>query len=86
MRLLVIALSAFIFSEIPAYAQSEDKHIHQREQLWLGAFNQTRFSKHWGMWVDVHYRMTGNFVIGGCKVFIAIGKGEDNTEIVTLII
>jgi hypothetical protein len=43
-------------------AQTPDKEIHEREQLWFGYFNQTRFSNKWGMWVDVHYRMTGNFV------------------------
>src|SRR5688572_8834429 len=43
-------------------AQAPEKHIHSREQLWLGYFNQTRFSNNWGLWVDVHYRMTDNFV------------------------
>ena len=43
-------------------AQTPDKETHSREQLWLGYFNQTRFTKRWGMWVDVHYRMTDNFV------------------------
>lgn len=42
-------------------AQTSEKHIHDREQLWLGYFNQTRFNNKWGMWVDVHYRMTDNF-------------------------
>jgi hypothetical protein len=46
----------------PAIAQVPDKRIHQREQLWLGAFHQTRFSNRWGMWMDVHYRMTDNFL------------------------
>lgn len=51
-----------ITSFLPAFSQTPDKEIHSREQLWLGYFNQTRFSKRWGMWVDVHYRMTDNFV------------------------
>ena len=42
-------------------AQAPEKHIHEREQLWFGYFNQTRFSNKWGMWADVHYRMTDNF-------------------------
>ena len=41
--------------------QNPDKPIHSREQLWAGYFNQTRFSQKWGIWVDIHYRMTGNF-------------------------
>lgn len=44
-----------------AHAQTSEKHIHEREQLWLGYFNQTRFSDKWGMWTDVHWRMTDNF-------------------------
>jgi hypothetical protein len=44
-----------------AYSQAAEKHIHSREQLWLGYFTQTRFSNKWGMWLDVHYRMTDNF-------------------------
>src|SRR5688572_14508998 len=50
------------FSTSAAFAQTPDKHIHSREQLWLGYFNQTRFSNKWGMWIDVHYRMTDNFI------------------------
>jgi hypothetical protein len=37
------------------------KHIENREQLWLAYFNQTRFSNKFGLWADVHYRMTENF-------------------------
>lgn len=50
-----------VFAASSAFAQTPDKHIHSREQLWLGYFNQTRFTNKWGMWVDVHYRMTDNF-------------------------
>ncbi|MEJ1240603.1 DUF2490 domain-containing protein [Chryseolinea sp. T2] len=59
--LIIIVLATF---SLPALSQSSapDKEIHSREQLWLGYFNQTRFSNRWGMWVDVHYRMTDNFV------------------------
>lgn len=44
-----------------AFGQTAGKQIHQREQLWFGYFNQTRFSNKWGIWTDVHYRMTDNF-------------------------
>ena len=59
-RYLLLAPILFIGSL--AFGQLPDKVIHSREQLWLGYFNQTRFSNKWGMWVDVHYRMTDNFV------------------------
>jgi hypothetical protein len=44
------------------FGQTPSKTIHNRGQAWLGYFTQTRFSNKWGMWVDVHYRMTDNFV------------------------
>lgn len=37
------------------------KQIEVREQAWLGYFNQTRFSKRSGAWLDLHYRLTGDF-------------------------
>lgn len=43
-------------------AQTPEKHIHSREQVWLGYFNQTRFTNKLGIWVDVHYRLTDNFI------------------------
>lgn len=40
-------------------AQSQPvKTVQKQEQAWLGYFNQTRFSKHWGLWVDAHLRRT----------------------------
>lgn len=58
---VISILLAFIVSS-PAFTQALEKDVHSREQLWVGYFNQTRFSNKWGMWVDVHYRMTDNFV------------------------
>jgi hypothetical protein len=52
----------FIFTSLASLGQSTEKHIHSREQLWLGYFNQTRFGNKLGLWVDIHYRMTDNFV------------------------
>lgn len=57
----LLLLPTFIVCSV-AFGQAPDKHIHNREQLWLGYFNQTRFTKRIGMWVDVHYRMTDNFI------------------------
>lgn len=36
--------------------------MHEREQLWFGYFNQTRLSDKFGIWLDIHYRQTDNFV------------------------
>lgn len=38
------------------------KQIIGEEQLWLGYFNQTRFSNHWGIWADIHFRANEHFV------------------------
>jgi hypothetical protein len=51
-----------LFSGPFVLAQTNEKEIHSREQLWVGYFNQTRFSNKWGMWLDVHYRQTDNFI------------------------
>lgn len=34
------------------------KTVIPHQQAWLGYFNQTRFSTHWGLWADVHHRRT----------------------------
>lgn len=40
-------------------AQSQPvKTVQKQEQAWLGYFNQTRFSTHWGLWADAHLRRT----------------------------
>jgi hypothetical protein len=51
----------FLSVQLSLFAQAPEKHIHDREQLWVGYFNQTRFSNKWGMWADLHYRMTDSF-------------------------
>jgi hypothetical protein len=57
-----ILTSLLALSVIAAYAQIPEKEIHSREQLWLGYFNQTRITNKFGLWLDVHYRRTDNFV------------------------
>jgi hypothetical protein len=53
----------FVLVLITFYArgQSVEKNIHPREPLWLGYFNQTRFSNKWGAWGEVQYRLVDNF-------------------------
>jgi hypothetical protein len=57
-----LILFVTLITHISLLAQTPEKHIEQREQAWLGAFNQTRFSERWGLWIDVHYRRTDDFV------------------------
>ena len=56
--LLFLIIPCSVFAQTPP----PEKEIHNREQLWLGYFNQTRLSKRWGFWLDVHYRRTDKFV------------------------
>lgn len=53
----VALLIAICFTSCLTLAQTT-KTVQQQEQAWLGYFNQTRFSKHWGIWVDAHLRRT----------------------------
>ena len=65
MRLLYTFFSVLVISFLAVQssdAQSVEKEIHHREQLWLGYFNQTRLTNKIGFWVDVHYRQTDNFI------------------------
>lgn len=38
------------------------KQIEHRQQAWFGYINQTRFTKKSGIWVDLHLRLTDQFV------------------------
>lgn len=38
------------------------KQFVREQQTWLGVFNQTRFSQHWGTWTDLHLRLHDHFV------------------------
>jgi hypothetical protein len=60
---VAVATFLFIILVTPfSFSQTTEKHLHSREQLWVGYFNQTRFTNRWGLWADGHYRMTGDFV------------------------
>lgn len=45
-----------ILSSVFLSAAGQNKTTTSQEQLWLGYFNQTRFSDHWGTWTDLHLR------------------------------
>lgn len=44
------------------FSFAQTKEFETREQTWFGYFNQTRFTKRSGMWLDLHLRLTNNFV------------------------
>jgi hypothetical protein len=45
--------SSLVFAQV--------KQTEQLEQVWTAYFNQSRFSKKWGMWLDVNLRTKDNF-------------------------
>ena len=38
------------------------KQVAVQEQTWFGYINQSRFTERSGLWVDVHFRMTDQFI------------------------
>lgn len=53
--------AALLVSGTATLAQTPTRTVHHREQAWVAYFNQTRLTDKWGLWLDVHYRMTDNF-------------------------
>ncbi|MBL7808923.1 MAG: DUF2490 domain-containing protein [Saprospiraceae bacterium] len=43
------------------------------EQLWVGAFNQTRISNKWGFWFDAHLRLKDQYVQDLSQAIIRFG-------------
>jgi hypothetical protein len=60
MRKWVITVVMFFMASPLLYAQSNKTTLHQ-QQIWAGYFNQTRFSKRWGAWLDVQLRTKDHF-------------------------
>ena len=54
----VIYVFAFI---APVLVNAQDKQTTSVQQVWMGYFNQTRFSDKWGMWVDLQLRTKEDF-------------------------
>lgn len=59
-----------ILMVFPAGAQRQTQDI---SQLWLGYFNQTRFSQKWGIWTDIHLRTREDVFTGLSQAIIRAG-------------
>ena len=68
-RLSVIFLF-LLFSKI---SPAQTKHTESVQQVWLGYFNQTRFSNKIGMWTDLHLRTKDNFFEELSQTIIRLG-------------
>jgi hypothetical protein len=62
MTKLLFTLFTLSLTAATSIAQTTEKEVHEREQLWLGYFNQTRITNKFGFWLDIHYRQTDNFI------------------------
>lgn len=65
-------VGVFYFS-VPAGLWAQPKQTDVIEQTWLGFFNQTRFSNHWGAWADIHLRSKEDLVNGISQGIIRAG-------------
>lgn len=52
----------FLLSSLCPQIFSQTKQTETVEQIWLAYNNQTRFSKKWGSWTDIHLRTKEDFV------------------------
>lgn len=55
-------LYTFLLILLGTAAWAQERQVNHDEQLWMGYFNQTRFTDRWGMWADVHFRAKEGFV------------------------
>lgn len=66
-----LLLLLFVFSSCIVYAQ--EKQTQNINQVWLGYFNQTRFSNKWGMWADLHLRTKEDFFTDLSQAIVRLG-------------
>ena len=71
LKKILLSIAILGSLELPVIAQNKTT-IHA-EQLWLGYFNQTRFSNKWGMWADLHLRTKEDFFTNFSSGIIRLG-------------
>ena len=59
--IISLILSCLILALPRSYGQTPTKQVTEREQFWLGYFNQTRLSDKFSVWLDVHARRNDFF-------------------------
>ena len=79
-RVLLLFFVSFVLSAV-AFSQ---KKVSSDQQAWFGYFNQTRFSRHWGTWTDLHLRTREDFVSRLNQSIVRVGLTyyiKDNTKL-----
>jgi hypothetical protein len=72
MRKIYFILFCAVLCGSPAFTQNS-KQTESIEQVWLGYFNQARFSDRWGSWLDVHLRTKENFTSNLSQSILRLG-------------
>ncbi len=57
----------------PLLLQGQTKETGSVQQLWLGYFNQTRFSNRLGLWADIHLRTKEDFITDVSQGIVRVG-------------
>jgi hypothetical protein len=72
-----------VLASLAAGAQVS-KNTSSISQLWTGYFNQTRLSRHWGLWADLHLRTKEDFASNFSQSILRLGGTyylTDNTKL-----
>jgi hypothetical protein len=63
----------FLLMLVSTIGSAQTKHTEYFQQVWLGYFNQTRFSNKFGMWTDLHLRTKDDFFEELSQTIIRLG-------------
>jgi len=68
-KVYLICITTFFCSSSIA----QTKQTEKLSQVWLGYFDQTRFSNNWGMWADLHLRTKEDLVNNFSQSIVRLG-------------
>lgn len=71
--LLMPAGICLTFMLLSPGTKAQTKQTASVQQIWMGYFNQTRFSNKWGLWADVHMRTKEDFFTNFSQAIGRIG-------------
>lgn len=81
MALRKILTGFFVLAQLNGFSQKQTTTL---EQVWLGYFNQTRFSNKFGLWTDLHLRTREDFFTNFSTAIARVGLTyylDDNTKL-----
>src|ERR1051326_5583017 len=66
-------ITLVLFVTIFKTGLTQEKRTQTFNQVWLGYFNQTRFSNRWGSWTDLHLRTKEDFFTNFYQSIVRVG-------------